>query len=73
LITTPLTDVTDPETILRIVQFVPSPKAEPIKLWLAKVGYERRMQDMRTRHAPWIERGISGSRTAGIGNQDFVG
>jgi DNA-damage-inducible protein D len=40
-----LTDAADPETILRIVQSVPSPKAEPIKLWLAKVGYER-MQDM---------------------------
>ncbi len=40
-----LTDVADPEALLRIVQSVPSPKAEPIKLWLAKVGYER-MQDM---------------------------
>jgi hypothetical protein len=40
-----LTDVADPETLLRLVQSVPSPKAEPIKLWLAKVGYER-MQDM---------------------------
>src|SRR5512137_3124965 len=39
------TDVADPETLLRIVQSVPSPKAEPIKLWLAKVGYER-IQDM---------------------------
>lgn len=39
------TDVADPETLLRIIQSVPSPKAEPIKLWLAKVGYER-MQDM---------------------------
>jgi DNA-damage-inducible protein D len=39
------TDAADPETILRIVQSVPSPKAEPIKLWLAKVGYER-IQDM---------------------------
>jgi len=36
-----LTDVADPETILRIVQSVPSPKAEPIKQWLARVGYER--------------------------------
>ncbi len=36
-----LTDVADPETILRLIQSVPSPKAEPIKLWLAKVGYER--------------------------------
>jgi DNA-damage-inducible protein D len=36
-----LTDVADAETILRLVQSVPSPKAEPLKLWLAKVGYER--------------------------------
>ncbi len=36
-----LTDVADAETLLRIVQSVPSPKAEPIKLWLAQVGYER--------------------------------
>ena len=40
-----LTDVANAETLLRLVQSVPSPKAEPIKLWLAKVGYER-MQDM---------------------------
>lgn len=36
-----LTDVTDTENILRLIQSVPSPKAEPFKLWLAKVGYER--------------------------------
>lgn len=36
-----LTDVADIQTLLRIIQSVPSPKAEPIKLWLAKVGYER--------------------------------
>src|SRR3989339_1634810 len=35
------TDVADVETILRLIQSVPSPKAEPIKLWLSKVGYER--------------------------------
>ncbi len=35
------TDVADAETMLRIVQSVPSPKAEPIKQWLARVGYER--------------------------------
>lgn len=35
------TDVADVETILRLIQSVPSPKAEPIKLWLARVGYER--------------------------------
>jgi hypothetical protein len=40
-----LTDVASPETLLRLVQSVPSPKAEPIKLWLAKVVYER-MQEM---------------------------
>ena len=40
-----LTDVANPETLLRIIQSVPSPKAEPIKLWLARVGYER-IQDM---------------------------
>ena len=39
------TDTADPETLLRLIQSVPSPKAEPIKLWLAKVGYER-MQEM---------------------------
>jgi DNA-damage-inducible protein D len=40
-----LTDVASAETLLRLVQSVPSPKAEPIKLWLAKVGYER-MQEL---------------------------
>ncbi|MBU1018479.1 MAG: Bro-N domain-containing protein [Patescibacteria group bacterium] len=36
-----LTDVSDTETLLRLIQSIPSPKAEPLKLWLAKVGYER--------------------------------
>ena len=36
-----LTDVANVETVLRLIQSIPSPKAEPIKLWLAKVGYER--------------------------------
>jgi hypothetical protein len=40
-----LTDVANPETLFRLIQSIPSPKAEPIKLWLAKVGYER-IQDM---------------------------
>lgn len=40
-----LTDAANAETLLRLIQSVPSPKAEPIKLWLAKVGYER-MQEM---------------------------
>ncbi len=36
-----LTDVATTEQILRIIQSVPSPKAEPFKLWLAQVGRER--------------------------------
>lgn len=36
-----LTDVADTEGIFRIIQSIPSPKAEPFKLWLARVGYER--------------------------------
>ena len=36
-----LTDVADVEQLLRLIQSVPSPKAEPFKLWLAKVGYDR--------------------------------
>ncbi|HTI90327.1 MAG TPA: Bro-N domain-containing protein [Puia sp.] len=36
-----LTDVADTEGLLRIIQSIPSPKAEPFKQWLAKVGYER--------------------------------
>jgi hypothetical protein len=60
-----LTEVANAETLLRLVQSVPSPKAEPIKLWLAKIGYER-MQEMadparaleRTR-ATWQKHGRS--------------
>lgn len=40
-----LTDVATAETLLRLIQSIPSPKAEPLKLWLAKVGYER-MQEL---------------------------
>lgn len=36
-----LTDVADTEVMLRIIQSIPSPNAEPFKLWLARVGYER--------------------------------
>ena len=35
------TDAADTEYILRLIQSIPSPKAEPFKIWLAKVGYER--------------------------------
>ncbi|MDX8405779.1 MAG: Bro-N domain-containing protein [Mariprofundus sp.] len=36
-----ITDVADTEVLLRLIQSIPSPKAEPFKLWLAKVGVER--------------------------------
>ena len=39
------TDAATAETLLRLVQSIPSPKAEPLKLWLAKVGHER-MQEL---------------------------
>lgn len=51
------TDAADVETILRLVQSVPSKKAEPMKLWLAKTGYER-IQDMSD-----PEKGINRSRS----------
>jgi hypothetical protein len=36
-----VTDVADTEQLFRLIQSIPSPKAEPFKQWLAKVGYER--------------------------------
>jgi methylphosphotriester-DNA--protein-cysteine methyltransferase len=36
-----LTDMADTEAMFRIIQSIPSPKAEPFKRWLARVGYER--------------------------------
>lgn len=36
-----LTDAADTETMFRLIQSIPSPNAEPFKLWLARVGYER--------------------------------
>jgi len=39
------TDVADTETLLRIIQSISSPKAEPFKQWLSKIGYER-MQEI---------------------------
>lgn len=73
-----LTDVATAETLLRLVQSVPSPKAEPIKLWLAKVGNER-MQEMADpalsleraretwrkhgRSEKWIQQRVTGQET----------
>lgn len=73
-----LTDAATAETLLRLIQSVPSPKAEPIKLWLAKTGYER-MQEIadparalararetwqkQGRSAKWIEQRMTGQET----------
>jgi DNA-damage-inducible protein D len=72
------TDTADVETLLRLIQSVPSKKAEPIKIWLAKVGYER-MQEMadperalnrsrgywqkQGRSENWIQRRMMGQET----------
>jgi hypothetical protein len=72
------TDVANTETILRLIQSVPSKKAEPIKLWLARVGYER-MQEMsdpekalnrsreywqkQGRSEKWIQQRMTGQET----------
>jgi len=51
-----LTDVADEETLLRVVQSIPSKKVEPIKLWLAKVGRERLEEDLNPEKS--VQRGI---------------
>ena len=73
-----LTDVATAETLLRLVQSVPSPKAEPIKLWLAKVGHERmqeladpalaldRARELWQKHGrseKWIQQRMTGQET----------
>ncbi|MEN9447977.1 MAG: hypothetical protein RJA25_1267 [Bacteroidota bacterium] len=72
------TDVADTETLLRLIQSIPSPKAEPFKIWLAKVGYER-MQEIANpeqsldrarenwqklgRSEKWIQQRMTGQET----------
>jgi DNA-damage-inducible protein D len=72
------TDVGDVEQLLRLIQSVPSPKAEPFKQWLAKVGYER-MQEIANpeqsldrarenwqklgRSEKWIQQRMTGQET----------
>jgi len=73
-----VTDVADTESLLRIIQSIPSPKAEPFKQWLAKVGYER-MQELQDpaqsldrarenwqrlgRSEKWIQQRMTGQET----------
>lgn len=69
------TDAADTETLFRLIQSIPSPKAEPFKLWLAKVGYERLQETVNPelavnrarkhwlaagRSAKWIEQRMRG-------------
>jgi hypothetical protein len=69
------TDTADVEIIFRLIQSIPSPKAEPFKLWLAKVGYERLRETVDPeiavnrarshwqalgRSKPWIEQRMRG-------------
>lgn len=72
------TDLANTETLLRIIQSIPSPKAEPFKQWLAKVGYER-MQEIQDpsmsldrarenwqqlgRSEKWIQQRMTGQET----------
>ena len=72
------TDVADTQVLLRIIQSIPSPKAEPFKQWLAKVGYER-MQEITNpeqsierardnwqklgRSEKWIQQRMTGQET----------
>ena len=72
------TDVANVQTLLRIIQSIPSPKAEPFKQWLAKVGYER-MQEIANpeesierarenwqklgRSEKWIQQRMTGQET----------
>jgi DNA-damage-inducible protein D len=72
------TDVADTQQLLRLIQSIPSPKAEPFKQWLAKVGYER-MKEMANpeeslerarenwqklgRSEKWIQQRMTGQET----------
>ncbi|QWB87440.1 hypothetical protein JRD95_01516 [Rickettsia parkeri] len=73
-----ITDCANTELLLRIIQSIPSPKAEPFKQWLAKVGYERiqeisdpeksidRARDNWKRHGrseKWIQQRMMGQET----------
>ena len=73
-----LTDAADVETLLRLIQSIPSPKAEPFKMWLAKVGYERLQETVNPelavnrarnhwkqvgRSEKWIEQRMRGQET----------
>lgn len=81
------TDVADTQSLLRIIQSIPSPKSEPFKQWLAKVGYER-MKEMSDpeqsierarenwqklgRSEKWIQQRMTGQETRNKGVMDIL-
>lgn len=65
-----LTDCATPEGILRIVQSIPSKKAEPLKQWLAKVGAER-LDEMADPEKA-LDRGMSYYRAKGYSEEWIV-
>ena len=62
-----LTDVATAEVLLRLVQSIPSPKAEPVKLWLARVGYERMKETVDPEIS--IDRAVANWRNHGRSEQ----
>ncbi len=63
-----LSDAIDTENLFRLIQSIPSPKAEPFKLWLAQVGYERIEEtedpelDINRALKTYLKKGYSDSR-----------
>jgi hypothetical protein len=66
-----LTDCADTETMLRIIQSVPSPKAEPFKRWLAQVGSERleEIEDPEKAFQEWRQRAIASYQARGYSEE----
>lgn len=54
-----LTDVANTEQLLRIIQSIPSPKAEPFKMWLAQVGRERIEETIDRALATYLKKGYT--------------
>jgi prophage antirepressor-like protein len=54
------------EGLFRIIQSIPSPKAEPFKRWLAKVGYER-VQEIESPPAPLFQSGVTIGQRLSVG------
>ena len=59
-----LTDVADSEQLFRLIQSIPSPKAEPFKLWLSQVGYERLLEIENPEFLPKFLKKSSPKRSA---------